>query len=90
MFAIILTRPDLGFSLGKLSQHISDLCERYRKALKKLMRYLNFTTSQKLRFSPGGAHRGFVVYLDIDWAGDKIDRKSVSSFVIMFYRGPIS
>jgi hypothetical protein len=90
MFAMILTRPDIAFSLGKLSQHMSDPCERHGKALKKLMRYLNFTTSQKLRFGPGGAHRGFVVYSDADWAGDKIDRKSVSGFVIMFYGGPIS
>jgi hypothetical protein len=90
MFAMILTRPDIAFSLGKLSQHMSDPCERHGKALKKLMRYLNFTTSQKLRFGPSGAHRGFVVYSDADWAGDKIDRKSVSGFVIMFYGGPIS
>jgi hypothetical protein len=90
MYAMILTRPDIAFTLGKLSQHMSSPCERHGKALKKLLRYLNSTITQKLRFGPGGAHRRFVVYSDADWAGDKVDRKSVSGYVVMFYGGPIA
>jgi hypothetical protein len=30
------------------------------------------------------------VYSDTDWAGDKVDRKSVSGYIIMFYRGLIA
>ena len=66
MFSITLTRPDIAFSLGKLSQHISDPYERHRGALKKLMRYLNSTISQKLRYGPRGAFKHFVVYSDTD------------------------
>jgi hypothetical protein len=43
MYAMILTRPDIAFTLRKLSQYMSNLCERHRKALKKLLRYLNST-----------------------------------------------
>ena len=90
MYAMILTRPDIAFALGKLSQHMSGPCERHGRALKKLMRYLISTVTQKLRYGPGGAYKHFVVYSDADWAGDKTDRKSVSGHVVMFYGGPIA
>jgi hypothetical protein len=90
MFVMVLTRPDIAFVLGKLAQHMSDPAEYHGHALKNLLRYLNSTITQKLQYSPGGVHRNFTVYSDADWAGDKVDQKSVSGSVAMFYRGPIS
>jgi Reverse transcriptase (RNA-dependent DNA polymerase)/gag-polypeptide of LTR copia-type len=90
MFAMVLTRPDIAFTLGKLSQYMSDPAEHHGHALKNLMRYLNSTITQKLCYSPGGAYKHFVVYSDADWASDKVDRKSISGSVVMFYGGPIS
>ncbi|KAI0999788.1 hypothetical protein K3495_g8413 [Podosphaera aphanis] len=89
MYAMVLTRPDIAFALGKLSQYMSDPAQHYGSAVKILMRYLKATVSQKLRY---GRARGtqFSVYSDADWASDKADRKSVSGGVIMFYGGPIS
>ncbi|KAI0995936.1 hypothetical protein K3495_g12245 [Podosphaera aphanis] len=46
MFAMILTRPEISHALGKLSQHMSDPCERFGSALKKLMRCLNSKITQ--------------------------------------------
>jgi len=68
MFAMVLTRPDIAFVLGKLAQYMSDPSEHHGHALKSLMRYLNSTASQKLRYGPGGAHKHFVMYSDADWA----------------------
>lgn len=90
MFAMVLTRPDIAFVLGKLAQYMSDPAEHHGHALKNLFRYLNSTITQKLRYGPGGVHKNFTVYSDADWAGDKVDRKSVSGSVAMFYGGPIS
>ena len=90
MFAMVLTRPDIAFVLGKLAQYMSDPSEHHGHALKSLMRYLNSTASQKLRYGPGGAHKHFVMYSDADWASDKSTRKSVSGSVAIFYGGPIS
>jgi len=90
MYAMIFTRPDIAFTVGKLSQSMSDPAEHHGHALKHLFRYLKSTAHQKLRYSPGGAHKHFVVYSDADWAGDKTDRKSVSGSIVMFYGGPIS
>jgi hypothetical protein len=89
MHAMVLTRPDIAFVLGRLSQYMSDPAEHHGHALKNLMRYLRTTVTQKLRYGKGGVHEHFVVYSDADWASDKADRKSVSGSVTMFYGGPI-
>ena len=55
------------------------------------MRYLRSTVKQKLRFGPRGAYKdAFGVYIDADWASDKIDRKSISRGVRIFYGRPFS
>ena len=90
MYAMIFTRPDIAFVLGKLSQYMSDPAEHHGHALKALMRYLKSTITQRIRYRPGGAYNHFVVYSDADWASDKSDRKSVSGNVAMFYGGPVS
>jgi hypothetical protein len=66
MFAMVLTRLDIAFTLGKLSQYISDLAEHYGHDLKNLLRYLRLTVTMKLRYGLGRAHSQFVVYLDAD------------------------
>ena len=90
MYAMTLTRPDIAFVLGCLARHTSKPAVLDSHALKELMRYLRSTIQQKLRFGPGsGDHNGhFVIYTDADWASDKIDRKSISGGVGMFYGGP--
>ena len=91
MYAMVMTRPDIAFVLGRLAQYMSDPAVFHGHALKNLMRYLRSTVSQKLRFGPGGAHEAtFGVYTDADWASDKTDRKSISGGVGMYYGGPYS
>lgn len=90
MYAMIFTRPDIAFVLGKLSQFMSDPAEHHGNALKFLFRYLKSTVKQRIRYGPGGEHEYFVLYSDADWATDKVDRKSVSGSIVMFYGGPTS
>ncbi|RFU24803.1 hypothetical protein B7463_g11531, partial [Scytalidium lignicola] len=90
LFTMIFTRPDIAFVIGKLSQFISDPVKHHGHALKNLMRYLRSTIKLRLRYSPGGVYKHFVVYSDADWANDKHDRKSISGNIVMFYNGPIS
>ena len=45
MFAMVYTRPDIAFTLGRLSQFMKDPAERHMGALKKLLRYLRSTCS---------------------------------------------
>jgi hypothetical protein len=90
MYAMVFTRPDIAFILGKLSQFMSDPAKHHGYALKTLLRYLKSTIKIRIRYGPGGAHKHFVLYSDADWANDKADRKSISGSVAMFYGGPIS
>ncbi|KAI0992075.1 hypothetical protein K3495_g16111 [Podosphaera aphanis] len=88
---MVLTRPDIAFVIGRLSQFMKDPAVHHGIALKNLMRYLRSTIKQRLRFGPGGAHQQqFAAYTDADWASDKMDRKSISGGVCMYYGGPIS
>lgn len=90
MYAMIFTRPDIAFILGKLSQFMSDPAKHHGHVLKSLLRYLKSTVKTRIRYGPGGVYDSAVLYSDADWASDKVDRKSTSGSVSMFYNGPFS
>jgi hypothetical protein len=68
---------------------------------KNLMRYLELTIKQNLRFGPGRAQTDITmqyglpidmvkVYTVADWASNCRHRKSISGGVALFYGAPIS
>jgi hypothetical protein len=91
MYAMVHTRPDICFALGKLSQYMSDPAEHHGKALKSLQRYLRSSLNTAIQYGHGdqNAH-GLIGYTDADWAGDKATRKSTSGYVFMLGGGPVS
>jgi hypothetical protein len=76
MFGMVLTRPDIAFTLGKLSQYMSDPAEHHGHALKNLLRHLRSTVTIKQRYGPGGPHSQFIIYHDADWASDIVDQRT--------------
>jgi hypothetical protein len=86
MYAMVYTRPDIAFALGKLSQYIQDPAEHHARALKRLLRYLRFTIKFRISFRPAGK---LVVYSDADYASDKADRKSITASVGLIGGGPV-
>jgi Reverse transcriptase (RNA-dependent DNA polymerase) len=98
MYAMVHTRPDLAFALGKLSQYMQDPSESHWTYLKALLRYVRSSVGLQLRFGPrtnstessyDRTKSKLTVYTDADWAGQKSDRKSTSGGVAMLYSGPI-
>lgn len=87
MYAMVHTRPDIAFALGKLSQYMSDPAQHHAHALKALLRYVRATVNRAIKFGAGG---DVAIYSDADWAGDKSDRKSTTGSVCMHYGGAIS
>ena len=66
MYTIVLTRPNIAFTLGCLVRYMSDPAVYYSHALKELIRYLKLTINQKLHFSPRGRNNYFVIYTNTD------------------------
>ena len=89
MYAMVHTRPDIAFALGKLSQHLKDPAEHHMTAVKNLMRYLRSTIRHRLKYS-GNGKPTLVMHSDADWAGQRSNRKSTSGSAGMLCNGVIT
>ena len=76
-----LTRPDISFTVNKLSQFMYSPSETHWQALKRLLRYLKGTLSFGLHLCRRPSHRLYA-FSDADWAGDRDDRKSTTGYVV--------
>jgi hypothetical protein len=86
MYAMVYTRPDIAFALGRLSQYMQDPAEHHERALRRLLRYVRSTVGFRIQFGPYGK---LVVYSDADWASDRTDRKSITAAVGLIGHGPV-
>lgn len=91
MWAMIMTRPDIAFAVGRLAQYMKDPSEHHASALKNLFRYLKSTATQRICYQRGSRkERMLKTYSDADYASDKTDRVSISGHVEMLCGGPIA
>jgi hypothetical protein len=77
MWAMIGTRPDISFAVGKLSQHNHSPVVQHWRGIQRVFRYLQATRTHSIVY--GGA-KGLEIsgYSDADYAGDMDDRISTS------------
>ncbi|KAH9779268.1 retrovirus-related pol polyprotein from transposon RE1 [Citrus sinensis] len=73
---LILTRPDIAYSVHKLSQYLSAPTLQHWLACKKVLRYLQATITHG--------------YSDADWACDIDDRKSIGAYCIFLGNNLVS
>jgi len=90
LFLQLCSRPDISFAVLVLSQHTSAPEPRHFAAAKRVLRYLKGTKSYRLHYGGADCHLSFSGLSDADWAGDKMDRASISGFVWSLGGGPIS
>jgi len=78
LYLAMTTRPDIVHSVAKLAQRCSDPHKEHEVAAKRVLRYLKGTSGLQLHYARSGmpVH----CYVDADWAGDSIDRKSFSGW----------
>lgn len=82
LYLSICTRPDITFSVNKLSQFNHNPHEEHLNAAKHLLRYLSYTKKAYLLYDKGSETiQGFA---DADWGSDELDRKSYSGSVFVF------
>lgn len=78
---LTFTRPDIAFAVQQICLYMHDPREPHLSALKRILRYLQGTTTLGLtmcRSSP----TELVVYTDADWAGCPDTRRSTSGYAV--------
>ena len=73
MYAMVATRPDIAYAVGKLSQYCQDSAAKHRAALDRIFRYLKKTTDLALLYDNSV---GPISYADASYGDDVSDRKS--------------
>lgn len=90
IYLMVCTRPDLAFTVSTLSRYMSNPGPTHWEALKWLFKYLKGTCNVGLvyKFSTEGVKlKGFT---DANYAGDRDNRKSTSSYVFTLCESCIS
>ncbi|PHT61043.1 hypothetical protein T459_34072 [Capsicum annuum] len=86
---LFFTRPDINFSVNKLSQFMQTPSEVHWKALKRVLRYLQGTLQFALHIQRGNDFN-LHMYSDADWARDMSDRASTTGYILFFGQNPVS
>jgi hypothetical protein len=95
LYLALMSCPDIAFAVNVLSRHIDAHDETHWMAVKCVLCYLNSTQGLTILYSNNpGLHTSFdlcvpVSYCDADWGANKIDHKSVSSYMFILAGGPI-
>ncbi|KAF5462462.1 hypothetical protein F2P56_018466, partial [Juglans regia] len=83
------TRPDIAYSVHRVSKFMHQPKEPHWQAVKRILRYLKHTISFGLYFS-NQTDQALHSFSDADWAGDSDDRRSESAYCIFHEKNLIS
>lgn len=82
MMYLTATRPDIMYVVSLLSRYMSRPTELHHSAAKRILRYLQGTTTFDIIYRRGGSHE-FIGFTDSDYARSVEDRRSTSGYVFM-------
>ena len=88
LYIAISTRPDIMYSVCKLSQFNVEPYTEHLVAAKHLLRYLKSTSGARLTYNKTCTN--LTGYVDADWAGNIDDRRSYTGFVFLMGGGAVS
>ncbi|GJY09449.1 zinc finger, CCHC-type containing protein [Tanacetum coccineum] len=88
MYAMISTRPDIAFAVGKLSRYTSNPSALHWQALGRVFQYLKGTKDYGLTYS--GYPSVIEGYSDASWINNMEDHSSTSGWVFLLGGGAIS
>ena len=76
------------FAVQQACQFMANPTSNHLQAAKQILRYLQGIVHQGLAFTPGSLVLS--AYSDADWAGDPLDRKSISGILVFLGNSPIT
>lgn len=88
MYAMISTRPDIAYAVGKLSRFTSNPSTFHWRALDRVFQYLKGTVDYKLTYI--GFPSVIEGFSDASWISNKEDHSSTSGWVFLLGGGAIS
>ncbi|XP_022003737.1 uncharacterized mitochondrial protein AtMg00810-like [Helianthus annuus] len=80
---LTFTRPDLSYAVQQICMHMHAPMNFHWQALKRIIRYLQGTTSYDLTLEPSSSVT-MTAYTDADWAGCPDTRRSTSGYCVYF------
>lgn len=86
---VTITRPDVAYSVNKVSQYMHSPLDCHWKAVKRILRYLAWTLSYGLHLKSSST-LDIMAYSNSDWASDQDDRKSTSGYCVFLGNSLIS
>ena len=89
LYAALGTRPDIAFTVTRLSRFNSDPTEEHLRYAKYVLRYLKGTKSLQICYD-GSSNASLIGYSDSDWDENKDDRHSTLGQVFTMANGTIS
>ena len=88
MYVMSCTRPDIAYSVSKLSRYTSNPSKDHWTSIIRVLRYLRYTLNYGLHFTKYPAV--LEGYSDANWISDSNDSKSTSGFVFMLGGAAVS
>lgn len=85
MYLMICTRPDLSISVNLLSRYMTKNNLELWRCIKRIFRYLKGTINLRLTYNRTEYNDIITGFVDSDWGGDLIDRKSTTGFLFKLY-----
>ena len=92
IYLMTCTRPDICWTVTKLSQYLSQPRQGHLTAAKHVMRYLKGTNDYELCYKKSEDGLSLIGYSDADWASSPDDRRSTTGYCFALTRegAPIS
>nr|GEZ06943.1 zinc finger, CCHC-type [Tanacetum cinerariifolium] len=88
MYAMTCTRPDIAFSVGKLSKYTTNLGTQHWQAIQRVLKYLKKTIDYRLTYT--GYPSVLKCYIDASWISNTEDNWSTSGWVFLLGGDAIS
>ena len=84
------TRPDIAYSVIKMSQFSANPSEEHLQRALYIVHYLSSTTDLCIWYSVSGNQNGLIAYFDTDWAGDHETSCSTTGYAIFLANDIVS
>lgn len=90
MFAAIVSRPDIAFSVGVASRYLDKYDETHWNAIKRIFKYLKETDHYGIMYTKNNAPNILKGYSDSDFASDTDTRRSTTGYIFKLSNGPVT